>query len=314
MRVRAWLCLLSLSCAAVPAAASAADCPGHPDALGTSRVLVVDPAEHPRIGTMQYHETLPLADHEVVLTFDDGPLPPYSTRVLETLASQCVKATYFLVGRMARAYPDMVRKIYDAGHSVGTHTMTHPYTFKRMPPAKADAEMDDGIQAAADALGDPHKVAPFFRIPGLIRANVIETYMAEKQIQIWSADFPADDWKHLSASEVMKRALTRLEEHGKGVLLLHDIQPATAMMLPNLLRELKRRGYKVVQVVAATPDLPKTATTPGQWLMHDTAVASLRGPIPLPPIPPRPRVPAAASSMPPSISWCALATGIRLNV
>src|ERR1700752_5147598 len=92
MRLRALFCLLSLSVVGVPAAASATDCPGHPDALGTSRVLVVDPAEHARIGIMQYRETLPLADHEVVLTFDDGPLPPYSNRVLETLASQCVKA------------------------------------------------------------------------------------------------------------------------------------------------------------------------------------------------------------------------------
>jgi peptidoglycan/xylan/chitin deacetylase (PgdA/CDA1 family) len=289
MRLRSLLCLLSLSVVGVPAAAAAADCPGNPNALGTSRVLVVDPVEHPRIGSMQYHETLPLADHEVVLTFDDGPLPPYSTRVLETLASQCVKATYFMVGRMARAYPDMVRKIHDAGHSVGTHSWSHPYTFGRMAPAKAHQEMDDGIKAAADALGNPDQVAPFFRIPGLIRANVVESYMAEKHIQIWSADFPADDWKHLSAAEVMKRALTRLDHYGKGVLLLHDIQPATAMMLPNLLRELKRRGYRIVHVVPATP------TTNEQWLMREPTVASLRGTIPLPPIPPRPRttVPAA---------------------
>ena len=85
--------------------------------------------------------------------------------------------------------------------------------------------------------------------------------MAERGIMIWSADFPADDWKHLSANEVMKRALTRLEAHGKGVLLLHDIQPATAMMLPRLLQELKRRGYRVVHVVPASATLPKTATT-----------------------------------------------------
>src|SRR5215467_10677989 len=295
MRVRALLCLLSLSVVAVPAAASATDCPGHPDALGTSRVLVVDPAEHARIGTMQYHETLPLADHEVVLTFDDGPLPPYSNRVLETLASQCVKATYFLIGRMARAYPEMVRKIYDAGHSVGTHSMTHPYTFNRMAPAKAHAEMDDGIAAAATALGEPNHVAPFFRIPGLIRADVIEKYMAEKHIQIWSADFPADDWKHLSASEVMKRALTRLDHYGKGVLLLHDIQPATAMMLPKLLQELKRRGYKIVHVVPATADMPKTPTTPDQWVTRDATMASLRGQIPLPPIRPRAIAPASGA-------------------
>src|SRR5580704_7953419 len=92
MRVRALICLLS--CIGLPAAASAADCPGHPDALGTSRVLVVDPTEHIRIGTMQYRETLPLEDHEVVLTFDDGPLPHNSNQILGILASECIKATF----------------------------------------------------------------------------------------------------------------------------------------------------------------------------------------------------------------------------
>src|SRR3954464_15196018 len=97
--------------------ASAADCPGNPGALGTSRTLVVDPREHTRIGTMQYGETLPLQDHEVVLTFDDGPLPPHSTQVLNILASQCVKATFFIIGRMARGFPEGVRRVRDAGHS-----------------------------------------------------------------------------------------------------------------------------------------------------------------------------------------------------
>src|ERR1700676_1839153 len=106
--------------------ASAADCPGHPDAIGTSRILVVDPREHPRIGTMQYPETLPLADHEVVLTFDDGPLPRYSNQILEILAAQCVKATFFTIGRMASASPEGVRKLAAAGHSIGTHTQNHP--------------------------------------------------------------------------------------------------------------------------------------------------------------------------------------------
>jgi peptidoglycan/xylan/chitin deacetylase (PgdA/CDA1 family) len=65
---------------------------------------------------MQYPETLPLADKEVVLTFDDGSLPPYTNRVLDTLASECAKATFFFVGRMANAYPDVVRKIHAASH------------------------------------------------------------------------------------------------------------------------------------------------------------------------------------------------------
>src|ERR1700757_1754378 len=100
-----------LACVNPPSAAFAADCPGHPDAIGTSRTIVVDPREHPRIGSMQYPETLPLRDHEVVLTFDDGPLPRNSNQVLQILADNCAKATFFLIGEQARAFPDGVRKL-----------------------------------------------------------------------------------------------------------------------------------------------------------------------------------------------------------
>ena len=154
VRTRQWACLcLGLFTCIAAQAASAADCPGHPDALGTSRTLVVDPREHPRIGTMQYPETLPLGDHEVVLTFDDGPLPRYSNRILDILASQCVKATFFTIGRMAQAYPEGVRKLRDAGHSIGTHSQDHPLSMNRMSIERARQEIDDGIASTA-ALGD----------------------------------------------------------------------------------------------------------------------------------------------------------------
>src|SRR4030088_3841973 len=134
VRTRQWagLCLGVLTCITAQTA-SAADCPGHPDALGTSRTLIVDPREHPRIGAMQYAETLPLNDHEVVLTFDDGPLPRNSNQVLDILASQCVKATFFIIGRMAQAYPEGVRKLVDAGHTVGIQPQNHPLSMDRMP-------------------------------------------------------------------------------------------------------------------------------------------------------------------------------------
>ena len=135
-------------------AAAAADCPGHPDALGTSRTLVVDPKAHPRIGTMQYGETLPLDDHEVVLTFDDGPLPRYSNQILEILAAQCVKATFFLVGRQAQANPDGVRKVRDAGHTVATHSQNHPAGMHHLPNEARRQEIDDGIASVTAALGD----------------------------------------------------------------------------------------------------------------------------------------------------------------
>jgi peptidoglycan/xylan/chitin deacetylase (PgdA/CDA1 family) len=264
---RAALCLGILACIAAQTA-SAADCPGHPDALGTSRTLVVDPREHPRIGTMQYPETLPLRDHEVVLTFDDGPLPRNSNQVLDILASQCVKATFFIIGHMAQAYPEGVRKLIAAGHSVGTHSQDHPLTMDRMPIERAKQEVDDGIASVKAALGDGVAPAPFFRIPGLLRAEGVEDYLASQGIQTWSADFLADDWRHISSSRVYDLAIKRLEDKGKGIVLLHDIQARTVAALPRILHELKARGYRIVHVVPATPELKATPTEPQEWQLH----------------------------------------------
>src|SRR5258705_3119581 len=248
--------------------ASAADCPGHPGALGTSRTLVVDPKEHPRIGSMQYAETLPLRDHEVVLTFDDGPLPRNSNQVLDILAAQCVKATFFIIGNMAQAAPEGVRKLRDAGHSIGTHTQNHPSSMNRMSIERARQEIDDGIASVKTALGDDTTLAPFFRSPGLSRTEAVEDYLASQGIQIWSADFPADDWHHISSSRVYDIAIKRLEAKGRGILLLYDIQARTVAALPRILRELKARGYRIVHVVPATPEQPATPTEPQQWQLH----------------------------------------------
>jgi peptidoglycan-N-acetylglucosamine deacetylase len=256
--------LLALGSTAV----SAAECPGNPDALGTSRTIVVDPTEHPRIGGLQYRESLPLEDHEVVLTFDDGPLPPYSNRVLEILASECVKANYFMVGKMARSFPDVVRRVRDAGHTIGTHSESHPLTFHKMSVERAAQEINEGIASVASALGDGTMPAPFFRVPGLLRSDAVERYLASQRLMTWSIDFPADDWMKISPAQVYARALSRIEANHKGVLLLHDIHERTVQALPGLLRELKRRGYRIVHVVVATPDLPKTETDPREWIVH----------------------------------------------
>src|SRR6266700_5942705 len=269
VRMRLWtaLCLGLLTCIAAPIA-SAADCPGHPDALGTSRTLVIDPKAHPRIGAMNYTETLPLRDHEVVLTFDDGPLPHNSDQILEILASQCVKATFFTVGRMAQSFPEGVRKVRDAGHSVGTHTQNHPTGFDKFSIERARQEIDDGIASVTAALGDGGGLTPFFRPPGLRRSPAVEDYLASKGIQLWSADFPADDWRHVSPSRVYELAIKRLEAKRKGILLLHDIQARTVVELPRILHEMKARGYRIVHVVPATSQQPNTPTEPPQWQLH----------------------------------------------
>ena len=264
--VAASVMLASLACAG---AATAAECP--PGAMGVSRTIVVDPAEHQLLGSQQYRESLPLRDKEVVLTFDDGPLPPYTNRILDTLASECVKATFFLVGRMVRGYPSIVRRIYNDGHTIANHSQNHPFTFHKMTVEQASTEIEDGFESLRSVLGNPKAVSPFFRIPGLLRQPSVEQYLSSRNYMTWSVDFLADDWTRISASEVASRAISRMEAHRKGILLLHDIQPATALAFPEILSELKARGYKIVHVVPATPDRPKTVTAPEQWAARGAA-------------------------------------------
>jgi len=201
----------------------------------------------------------------VVLTFDDGPLPRNSDQVLQTLADNCVKATFFLIWEQARANPEGVRKLAAAGHTIGTHSQTHPLTFHKMSVESAAKQINDGIASATAALGDPTVLAPFFRIPGLLRADGVEEYLAGQGIQIWSADFLADDWHRISSARVYDLAMRRLEARGKGILLLHDIQARTAAALPKMLHEMKARGYKIVHVVPATLQQPATPTDPQDW-------------------------------------------------
>ena len=248
------------------APARAESCPGNPDALGTSRTIVVSPQEYQRVGSMQYKQNLPLNDHEVVLTFDDGPLPPWSDKALDILKSQCVKVAYFIVGEMARAYPDVVRREYEAGNTIGTHSMTHPTRFQKLSGDKLAYQIDGGIASVQAALGDPNELAPFFRIPGFGRSDIIEQALADRGLVVFSTDVVADDWfRHISPAQIVQRAMSRLDKRGRGILLLHDIHPWTVAALPVLLKELKDHGYHVVQVVPPAPRGPLIAGGPSAW-------------------------------------------------
>jgi len=212
---------------------------------------------------MQYPDSLPLNDKEVVLTFDDGPLPPYSTQILDILAAQCVKATYFLVGEMARAFPAMVRRIYEEGHTIGTHSDDHPTRFGQLPVEKMRQEIDWGISDVSAALGDTRYLAPFFRIPGLARSDVVESELAARGLIVFSSDTVADDWHHrIGAKQIIAIAMRRLEARGKGILLLHDIHPATVAALPGLFKELKDKGFHIVQLVPAASYVIAMANKP----------------------------------------------------
>src|SRR5579863_8296325 len=225
--------------------------PGRPNALGTSRVLPIDFSAYQQLGRMQYPDSLPLNDKEVVITFDDGPLPPYTDQILDILAAQCVKATFFMVGEMAHSFPATVRRVYEEGHTIGTHSDHHPVGFGKLPLERMHSEIDGGIADVSAAFGgDSRYLAPFFRIPGLERSDLLESELAERGLIIFSADVVADDWhRDITPAKITALAMSRLEARGKGILLLHDIHAKTVAALPGLLDQLQQQGFQVVQVV-----------------------------------------------------------------
>ena len=234
-------------------AAGAAPCPGNPDALGTERVLAVDAQTTPRVGRKHFSVTLPLAQKEVVLTFDDGPWPGTTGRVLDALRRECVKASFFVLGRHALAYPALLRRVLAEGHTVGHHTFAHPL-LNRLPVAVALAEIDRGIAAVEIALYghvDFPPVTPFFRFPGFASSPALLDRLAQRGIVIFGADLWASDWNVMSSAEELDQVMARLHARGGGVVLFHDTKIQTAAMLPAFLRELKRQGYRVVHAVPA---------------------------------------------------------------
>jgi len=244
------LCLLLMLAALIPGGAAAQQCPGNPNAIGTKRVISVDPLKLSRVGTAQYPETLPLNEREVVLSFNGGPLPPHTEKVLDALAAECVKAAFFPVGKMALDSPEVLRRAYRQGHTIASMTQTHP-DLSKMPFIDAKNEIEDGMASVAAAIGEPHALAPFFRAPYLEITSLIEGYLASRGIMLWGVDFHADDWMEIPPDEVVQRALKRIGEKRKGILVLLDIQAVTAQALPKLLRELKQRNYGIVHVVPA---------------------------------------------------------------
>jgi peptidoglycan/xylan/chitin deacetylase (PgdA/CDA1 family) len=245
--------LAAVAAALVPLAAAAQSCPGHPDALGTARVLAVDVATTPRLGRKQFPATLPLGAKELVLTFDDGPWPTTTPRVLDALKAECVRATFFLLGRNARAHPGLVRRETAEGHTVAHHTFSHPL-LSRMTPDRALAEIDMGMRADEAALRDgvaAQPATPFFRFPGLASTPLLLDRLQTRGVVVFGADVWASDWNEQTPGEELKRLLGRIEKIEHGIVLLHDTRAQTARMLPAFLRELKARGYRIVHVVPA---------------------------------------------------------------
>jgi peptidoglycan/xylan/chitin deacetylase (PgdA/CDA1 family) len=245
--------LSAIHSGAMATAARAADdaCAGKPEALGVSRIVEIDASSAPKFGA-QYASASFLEDGEVVLTFDDGPLRHYTQRVLDALDQHCTRATFFIVGRMAVADPDMLKEMARRGHTIGIHTWSHKKQTT-ISAAKGKEEIELGLSATALALGGP--VAPFFRFPYLAHTRAALGHLASRQIGTFGIDVDSRDFQTRNPGQVQRTVLAQLKAQRKGIILFHDIQPSTAGAIKSLLAALKAEGYRVVHMT------PKTAAT-----------------------------------------------------
>ena len=220
----------------------------NPDALGVSRTVVIDTTGGPGFGFLQYKQFDFLTDKEVVLTFDDGPWPT-TPAVLKALAEECTKGLFFPVGKHTTYHPEILKQVFAAGHTVGSHTWSHAHLdSKKMTEPQMKEEIEKGFSAVKMAIGAAP--APFFRFPGLGHTQPALGYLASRNISMFSVDVDSNDFKSSGPDQVINNVMTKLDKQGKGVILMHDLQKNTAIALPTLLRRLKAGGYKVVQMKA----------------------------------------------------------------
>ena len=232
--------------AAKPAPAAAA-CPGNPNALGVARTVEIDTTGGPGFGFEHFKAYDFLRDHEVVLTFDDGPWPHNTPEVLAALAAQCAKATFFPIGKHALWHPEILKQVAAQGHTIGSHTWSHANLAKKTPEEAKD-EIERGISAVRAALGTPE--APFFRFPALRHPPEMVKYLGERNIAIFSTDLDSFDFKYRKSGHLVPFMMAKLAKAGKGIILMHDFQRATADDLAALLAALKTDGYKIVHMKA----------------------------------------------------------------
>src|SRR5882724_5726045 len=240
---------------AYPPVAAVPSCEGNPDALGVSRVVEIDTTGGPGFGFEHFKTHDFLREGEVVLTFDDGPWPKNTVGVLNALAAHCTKAIFFPIGIHATWEPAILKKVAEGGHAVGSHTWCHQDLSKTKGTCRVNNktvaveydpkdEIEKGISAVRWAVGGP--TAPYFRFPALRQPPELIAYLGQRNIAIFSTDLDSFDFKMRKPEAVRQAVLAKLKKNGKGIVLMHDFQHATAEAAVGLLNDLKAGGYKVV--------------------------------------------------------------------
>ena len=255
----------------------------NPNALGVARVVEIDTTGGPGFGFEHFKSHDFLREGEVVLTFDDGPWPKNTPAVLAALAAHCTKAIFFPIGLHATYEPGILKQVAAAGHAIGSHTWCHQDLSKTKGTCLVNGkresyefdpkdEIEKGVSAVHRAVGGP--TAPYFRFPALRQPSELIDYLGKRNIAIFSADIDSFDFKMRKPEQVRQSVMEKLKKNGKGIVLVHDFQHATAEATMDLLNDLKAGGYKIVFM---KPKFPVTTIASyDEWILKRTKSAASR--------------------------------------
>ncbi|MDB5702004.1 MAG: polysaccharide deacetylase [Sphingomonadales bacterium] len=221
----------------------------------TGRRLGVD-AGSLGFGTMVKPSGLTLKPNEFVLTIDDGPTPETLPELLQILRSNCVRATFFMVGKRAAAHPELVDQILRAGHTIGSHSWDHA---KFGGPN--ESEIEDNMRRGAEAVEDSAWNRP--SLPGIRRlirlpdngglnwkmTPAFAAFLKTNDFALAGIDASPEDWRNDPATVSYRRLFSRMPD--RGVILLHDWPRNTPSMLRLILSRLQQQGASIVAI-----DLP----------------------------------------------------------
>jgi len=186
------------------------------------------------------------AHRQVCLTFDDGPHPELTPRILELLERYQAKASFFCVGERARAHPEIVREIVRRGHSVENHSDRHSHAFAFYGISVLRREVERAQATVAAITG---QAPQFFRAPAGFRSPLLGFVLAPLGLRYVSWTRRGLDTVARDPAGVLARLTSGLE--AGDVLLLHDSVPLSLAVLPALLEQLAARGLKCVSLPAA---------------------------------------------------------------
>lgn len=266
--------------------------------LGVHRTIKVS-GENTFLVGVDTHARLGLKKKELILTFDDGPIAGTTERILEALAAECVKATFFSLGRQARTAPHLLVRAAREGHTIGTHSQSHPLLTKRKDEA-VHAEVRRGVASIDAALeGTPYKASNFFRYPYLGRSKRTDKIVKSYGLVGVHMNIDSWDWKDTTVDEMLETTLRRTRGEGSGVVLFHDVQERTARGLARYLKIIRQEGYKIVHIV------------PGDSAFDYRKDLASRVPVPEP----RPQysIPVALNSATQGNSVVAVSSGVTLS-